>query len=38
LSAVATVLIHIRETDKNFFVSSAVFGVAVMLVLERFPF
>ena len=38
LSVFATAFIHIRETDKNFFVSSAVFGIACMLMLERFPF
>ena len=38
LSVFATAFIHIRERDKNFFVSSAVFGIACMLMLERFHF
>ena len=38
LSAVATTFIHIKETDKNFFLSSAVFGIAFMLLLQRLPF
>lgn len=38
LSALATKLIHFRERDKNFFLSSAVFGIAFMMMLERVPF
>jgi hypothetical protein len=38
LSSLATSLIHIPERDKNFFLSSAVFGIAVVLMLERMPF
>lgn len=37
-SVLATRLIHIRETDKNFFLSSAVFGIAFLMLLERKPF
>ncbi len=38
LSSLATSLIHIPERDKNFFLSSAVFGIAFMMMLERMPF
>lgn len=38
LSALTTTFIHIKETDKNFFLSSAVFGIAFMLMLQRLPF
>lgn len=37
LSALATSLIHISERDKNSFLSSAVFGIALMMMLERVP-
>lgn len=38
ISTFATSFIHFPERDKNFFLSSAVFGVAFMLMLQRMPF
>lgn len=35
LSVFTTRLIHIQESDKNFFLSSAVFGIAFVMMLER---
>jgi HupE / UreJ protein len=35
LSVLSTRLIHFQERDKNFFLSSAVFGIACMMMLER---
>ncbi len=37
LSWLAGALIHIQEKDKNFFLSSAVFGIAFVMMLERVP-
>jgi len=37
LSQLAGALIHIQEKDKNFFLSSAVFGIAFVMMLERVP-
>lgn len=37
LSWLTTTLIHIQEKDKNFFLSSAVFGIAFVMMLERIP-
>lgn len=37
LSTIVTSCFPVTEKDKNFFLSSAVFGVAFLLMLQRFP-